>query len=470
MKSNLKTYSISFLLTGQVPVGETVIVRGWVRTRRDSRVGISFIHLYDGSCFATIQVIAPNTLSNYQTEVLGLTAGCSIIVTGQLTKSIGKEQDIEIRATTIQWVGGVEDPETYPISPKRHTLEYLREYAHLRPRTNIIGAVTRVQNSLAQAIHRFLHDRGFYWIRTPVITSNDCEGAGEVFRVSTLDLLNLPFKDKEQIDFNQDFFGQETFLTVSGQLQAEAYCEALSKVYTFGPAFRAEHSETSRHLAEFWMIEPEIAFADLQDNAMLAEDLLKEIFRVVLDECANDMAFFAEHVNPDCVKRLENLITSHFEHIDYTKAIDILQKSNETFEYPAAWGHDLQSEHERYLVEAYVNRPVVITNYPAEIKSFYMRLNDDQKTVAAMDILAPGMGEIAGGSQREERFDVLVKRLEAKGLNREIYEWYLDLRKYGTVPHAGFGIGFERLICYVTGIANIRDAIPFPRYLRHAAF
>ena len=356
------------------------------------------------------------------------------------------------------------------MAAKRHSIEYLREVAHLRPRTNIIGAVARVRHCLAQAIHRFFHEQGFYWVATPLITASDTEGAGEMFRVSTLDLENLPRTDKGAVDFSQDFFGKESFLTVSGQLNGETYACALSKIYTFGPTFRAENSNTTRHLAEFWMIEPEVAFATLADNAKLAEDMLKYVFRAVLTERRDDLEFFAKHVDSDVINRLERFIHSDFAQVDYTDAIEILLKSGKTFEFPVSWGIDLSSEHERYLAEEYFKSPVVVKNYPKDIKAFYMRLNDDGKTVAAMDVLAPGIGEIIGGSQREERLDVLDKRMEEMGLNPEDYWWYRDLRRYGTVPHSGFGLGFERLIVYVTGLQNIRDVIPFPRAPRNANF
>jgi asparaginyl-tRNA synthetase len=463
-------HRIADILNGAVAPGSDVTVKGWVRTRRDSKAGLSFLHVHDGSSFDPIQVVAPSALPNYQADVLRLTAGCSVEVDGALVPSEGKGQRFEVTAASIRVVGWVEDPDTYPISPKRHTYEYLREVAHLRPRTNTFGAVARVRHALAQAIHRFYHDRGFYWVHTPIITASDTEGAGELFRVSTLDLLNLPRTDDGQIDFSEDFFGKQSYLTVSGQLNVEAYCLALTRVYTFGPTFRAENSNTSRHLAEFWMIEPEIAFADLNDNANLAEDFLRYIFRAVLDERADDMAFFAERVDKTCITRIEAFLTSSFERMTYTQAIAALEKSGRAFEYPVRWGIDLQSEHERYLTEELVGRPVVVTDYPKEIKAFYMRLNEDGRTVAAMDVLAPGIGEIIGGSQREERLDVLDARLDQMGLDRRPYWWYRDLRRYGTVPHAGFGLGFERAMNYVTGLGNIRDVIPFPRTPKSADF
>jgi asparaginyl-tRNA synthetase len=463
-------HTIADLLHGVVPPGTSVTVKGWVRTRRDSKAGLSFLHVHDGTCFAPIQVVVPGDLANYQGDVLRLTTGCSVEVEGALTASEGKGQAVEIKAHSVRVVGWVDDPDTYPVSPKRHTYEYLREIAHLRARTNTFGAVARVRDTMAQAIHRFYHERGFYWIHTPIITASDAEGAGKLFRVSTLDLANLPRTENGQVDFTQDFFGRQAFLTVSGQLNVETYCLALTRVYTFGPTFRAENSNTSRHLSEFWMIEPEIAFADLDDDADLAEAFLRYIFQAVLNERADDMAFMAERVDKTCVSRLEAFLQASFERMTYTEAIAALEKSGKAFEYPVQWGIDLQSEHERYLTEELVGRPVVVMNYPKDIKAFYMRLNDDERTVAAMDVLAPGIGEIIGGSQREERLDVLDRRLDEVGLDKSAYWWYRDLRRYGTVPHAGFGLGFERAINYVTGLANIRDVIPFPRAPKSAEF
>ncbi len=451
------------ILAGRAPKDNPVTLKGWVRTRRDSKAGISFVHVSDGSCFHPVQVVAPNTLANYADEVLHLTAGCSVEATGTIVPSPAKGQPFEMQADALQVVGWVEDPDSYPIQPKPHTLEFLREVAHLRPRTNVIGAVTRVRHTIAQSIHRFFDENGFLWVNTPIITGADAEGAGELFRVSTLDLANLPRTAEGGVDFAQDFFGRETFLTVSGQLNVETYCMALSKVYTFGPTFRAENSNTSRHLAEFWMIEPEIAFADLSDNATLAEALLKHVFRTVLTERADDMAFFEERIEKGVIAKLSGIVDSEFVRMDYTEAIGILEKAKQKFEFPVKWGIDLQSEHERYLSEKHAGKPVILMNYPKEIKAFYMRLNDDGRTVAAMDVLAPGIGEIIGGSQREERLDVLDARMAEAGLDREHYGWYRDLRRYGTVPHAGFGLGFERTVAYVTGLANVRDVIPFPR-------
>ena len=455
--------SVQQALSGAVAPGSEVTVRGWVRTRRDSKAGLSFVTVSDGSCFAPIQVVAPADLANYEEEVKRLTAGCSVIVFGVLVASQGQGQGFEIQATGIEVVGWVEDPETYPIQPKAHSLEFLRDVAHLRPRTNLFGAVTRIRHCLAQAVHRFFHENGFYWISTPIITTSDAEGAGQMFRVSTLDMQRLPRDAKGNVDFSKDFFGKETFLTVSGQLNVEAYCLALSKVYTFGPTFRAENSNTTRHLAEFWMIEPEIAFADLNDDANLAEAFLKYLFKAVLAERGDDLAFIAERVDKTAISKLEGIIDSPFERIDYTEAVSLLQKSGHKFDFPVEWGLDLQTEHERWLTEVHIGRPVVVMNYPEQIKAFYMRLNDDGKTCAAMDVLAPGIGEIIGGSQREERLDVLDARMAHFGLDPAHYGWYRDFRRYGTVPHAGFGLGFERLVVYVCGLSNIRDAIPYPR-------
>ncbi len=459
----MSVVSVQKALSGDIDAGSQVTVRGWVRTRRDSKAGLSFVNLSDGSCFAPIQIVATAELSNYESEVKRLSAGCGVIATGTLTASQGAGQSFEIQAASIEVTGFVEDPETYPIQPKPHSLEFLREVAHLRPRTNLFGAVTRIRHCLAQAAHRYFHENGFYWINTPIITTSDAEGAGQMFRISTLDMANLPRTDKGEIDFSRDFFGKEVFLSVSGQLNVEAFCLAMSKVYTFGPTFRAENSHTTRHLAEFWMIEPEIAFADLAEDARVAEEFLKYMFRAVLDERADDMAFIAERVQKDAITRLEKFIEAPFERIEYSDAVKLLQASGKKFDFPVEWGLDLQTEHERWLTEEHVGRPVVVTNYPEHIKAFYMRLNDDGKTVAAMDVLAPGIGEIIGGSQREERLDVLDARMAQFGLDPAHYGWYRDFRRYGTVPHAGFGLGFERLIVYVCGLSNIRDAIPYPR-------
>ena len=460
MKNEL---SLRDILAGRAPADRPVTIRGWVRTRRDSKAGISFIHLSDGSSFHPVQVVAPNTLPNYTDEVMRLTAGCAVEATGSIVPSPAKGQPFEMQASAVKVIGWVEDPDHYPIQPKPHSLEFLREVAHLRPRTNVIAAATRVRHTVAQAIHRFFSENGFLWVNTPIITAADAEGAGALFRVSTLDLANLPRTPDGKPDFTKDFFGREAFLTVSGQLNVEAYCLALTKVYTFGPTFRAENSNTSRHLAEFWMIEPEIAFADLAADADLAEALLKYTFKALLEERAEDMAFFDERIEKGIVAKLQGIVDSEFVRMNYSEAISVLERTKEKFEFPVKWGIDLQSEHERYLTEKHAKKPVIVMNYPKAIKAFYMRVNDDQKTVAAMDVLAPGIGEIIGGSQREERLDVLDARMDEIGIDKEHMGWYRDLRRYGTVPHAGFGLGFERTIAYVTGLTNVRDAIPFPR-------
>ena len=455
-------------LKGEVAVGSQVTVKGWLRSKRDSKAGISFLAVHDGTAFDAIQAVVPSELDNYESEVLKLSTGCAVVVSGELVESQGKGQSVEIHASEVEVVGWVDDAESYPIAKKRHTFEYLRTQAHLRPRTNTFGAITRVRTTLANAIHNYFHDDGFNWINTPIVTGSDCEGAGELFRVSTLDLANLPRDGKGGINFEEDFFAGESFLTVSGQLEVESYCLAMSKVYTFGPTFRAENSNTSRHLAEFWMVEPEIAFADLNDDADLAEALLKHVFTRILEEREDDMAFFQQRIDNTVIDRLRAVIDNNFERMDYSDAINILKNSGKKFEFPVEWGVDMSSEHERFLAEEHVGRPVVVMNYPKDIKAFYMRLNDDEKTVAAMDVLAPGIGEIIGGSQREERLDVLDARMD-EHLREELW-WYRDLRRYGTVPHAGFGLGFERLLNYVTGMENVRDAIPFPRTPGHADF
>jgi asparaginyl-tRNA synthetase len=439
-------------------------VGGWVKTRRDSKAGLSFIQLNDGSCMRNIQIVATNALENYATEILNLTSGCSIIATGEIVASQGKDQAVEMQAHSIQITGSVADPLTYPIQPKPHSLEFLREVLHLRPRTNTIAAMTRVRSVTSNIIQNYMHQQGFNWVHTPVITTNDCEGAGELFRVSTLDQLHI------NKSYAEDFFGKETFLTVSGQLNVEAYCMALSKVYTFGPTFRAENSNTSRHLAEFWMIEPEIAFADLDDIANFCEKMLKHVFKQVLEQANEDMQFFNAFIDKECIARLTAVINSDFERMTYTDAITHLEKSGQKFAYPVKWGLDLQSEHERYLTEQLCKKPVILTNYPKEIKSFYMRVNEDNKTVAALDVLVPGIGEIIGGSQREERFDRLSARMQDLKIDVNSYGWYLDLRKYGTVPHGGFGLGLERLLSYITGLGNVRDVIPFPRTPQNAEY
>jgi asparaginyl-tRNA synthetase len=450
--------------------GAAVVVRGWVRSRRDSKGGFSFIDVNDGSCLDGVQVVADGELANYESEVLRLVTGCALRVEGTLAESPGKGQAVEVHATRVDVLGWVEEPDSYPLQKKRHSFEYLREVAHLRPRSNTLGAVARVRNCLAAATHEFFQDRGFLYLHAPIITASDCEGAGELFTVTALDPAQAPRTEDGGVDFAQDFFGRQAFLTVSGQLAAEAYACALTNVYTFGPTFRAEDSHTSRHLAEFWMIEPEMAFCDLEGDAALAEDYVKHLFRAALDRCPDDMAFFNKWIDKTAIETLEHIAESDFARLTYTEAVDILQASGQDFEFPVEWGRDLQSEHERYLTEQHVGRPVIVTDYPKGIKAFYMRLNDDERTVAAMDVLVPKIGEIIGGSQREERRDVLERRMRDCGLSPEPYWWYLDLRRYGTVPHAGFGLGFERTVQFVTGMANIRDVIPFPRAPKSAEF
>ncbi|AWF81586.1 asparagine--tRNA ligase [Microbulbifer sp. A4B17] len=466
----VKVESVDSLLKSSGREGEEVRVQGWIRTRRDSKAGLSFLAVHDGSCFDPIQVVAENHLHNYQSEVQRLTTGCAVDILGTIKPSEGKGQSIELLATEVQVVGWVEDPDTYPMSPKRHTMEHLREHAHLRPRTNVSGAVARVRNCIAQAIHRFYHENGFLYVHTPILTASDCEGAGEMFRISTLDMENLPRTDKGAVDYSKDFFGEESFLTVSGQLNVESYCLAMSKVYTFGPTFRAENSNTTRHLAEFWMVEPEVAFADLADVADLSEQMLKYVSKAVLEERADDMAFFAQRIDKEAISRLENIVDNDFARINYSEAIEILENCKEKFEFPVSWGIDLASEHERYLAEKHFKKPVIVMNYPKDIKAFYMRMNDDGKTVAAMDVLAPGIGEIIGGAQREERLEKLDERMDEMNVPKEHLDWYRDLRRYGTVPHAGFGLGFDRIVSYVTGMGNIRDVIPFPRTPKNISF
>jgi asparaginyl-tRNA synthetase len=453
---------IADVLGGKVAVGAAVAVQGWLRTRRDTKAGLSFLQVHDGSCFASLQVIAESTLPNYEAEIRHAGTGCAVRVAGVLVASPAAGQAVELRATEVTIIGWVEAPDTYPMQPKRHTPEFLRDVAHLRPRTNLIGAVTRVRNTLAFAVHSFFQARGFSWIHTPILTGSDAEGAGQMFRVSTLDLVNPPRTATGNLDWSQDFFGKPAHLTVSGQLNVECYCLAMSRVYTFGPTFRAENSNTRRHLAEFWMIEPEIAFADLAVDAQLATEFLAHIFRAVLEQRQDDLAFFAERVDAGVVRRLERFVDAPSERMTYTEAVARLEASGAKFEFPVFWGCDLQSEHERWLCEQ-VGGPVIVTDYPAKNKAFYMRMNEDGRTVAAMDVLAPGVGEIIGGSQREERLEQLDARIVAMGLNPADYGWYRDLRRYGTVPHAGFGLGFERAVMYATGVENIRESIPFPR-------
>jgi asparaginyl-tRNA synthetase len=470
MGSPMTPLSCADILAGRAPKDAPATIAGWVRTRRDSKAGISFVHVSDGSSFHPVQVVAPNTLPNYTNEVLHLTAGCAIEASGTIVPSPAKGQPYEMQARAVRVIGWVDDPDSYPIQPKPHTLEFLREVAHLRPRTNVISAATRVRHTIAQSVHRFFDDNGFFWIHTPIITSSDAEGAGELFRVSTLDLANLPRTPQGKIDFTQDFFGREAFLTVSGQLNVEAYCLAMSKVYTFGPTFRAENSNTPRHLAEFWMIEPEMAFCDLQGDMDLGEEFIKAMAQFALGHCAEDLALFARFVDKDLYERLKFVIERPFQRIPYTEAVEILKKSAKQFNFPVDYGQNLQSEHERFLTEEHFRSPVTVFNYPRETKPFYMRLNDDAKTVTAMDVLVPGIGEVIGGAQREERLDQLLDNMKFHKLKPEDYWWYVDLRKYGTVPHAGFGLGFERLLMFLTGVSNIRDVIPFARTPGSAEF
>ena len=450
-------------------IGSQAIVQGWIRSRRDSKGGFSFLDLNDGSSLSGLQVIADGSLANYESEVKHLTAGCSVTVAGEIKASGGKGQATELAATKVV-VHGWADAEAYPLQKKAHTLEKLREWAHLRPRTNTFGAVTRVRNCVSRSIHNFFQDEGFLYIHTPIITASDCEGAGAMFRVTTLDLEKLPREAAGKIKCELDFFGKPTYLTVSGQLEGEIFACSLGKIYTFGPTFRAENSNTSRHLAEFWMVEPEVAFYELTDNMALAERFLKRIFADALAQCAEDMAFFAQHYDATIVPTLEKIVNAEFRRLPYTEAVEILEKSGEKFEFPVKWGADLQSEHERYLTEKKFDGPVILYDYPRTIKPFYMRCNDDGKTVRAMDVLVPKVGEIIGGSQREERLEVLSQRMTEQGLRPEDYWWYLDLRRFGTVPHAGFGLGLERAVQFITGMANIRDVIPFPRTPGSAEF
>ena len=453
-------------LLGRESAGDDVLVQGWVKTRRSSKA-VSFVQISDGSTLTDIQVVADESLPNFQ-AVEALTTGCSVSVVGSLVDSPGKGQKYEIHAKSIEIVGE-SDPDTYPLQKKRHTVEFLRDIAHLRPRTNTFGAMARVRNALAYAIHGFFQEKGFLFLQAPMITTSDAEGAGAMFRVTTLDLEKVPMKDGS-VDVEEDFFGKPTFLTVSGQLEAESFALALSDVYTFGPTFRAENSNTSRHLAEFWMVEPEVAFCDLDGLADLSEEFLKHVFTYVLNHCQEDLGFFNQWYDKTAISTLEGIVNSNFERLTYTEAVDILQASGESFEFPVVWGSDLQSEHERYLAETKVGKPVIVTDYPKEIKAFYMRMNEDEKTVRALDVLVPRIGEIIGGSQREERRDVLLERMRQSGLDEKHYWWYLDLRSYGTVPHSGFGLGFERTVQFVTGVANIRDVMPFPRTPNNAEF
>lgn len=471
------TYTVSTEIREAVPlrvqealqadcVGKQVRVAGWVRTKRPSKAGITFLEINDGSSLRNLQVVAPETLSNYSTDVAQLSTGASVVVQGEMVESPAQGQPTELHAESLEVLGFAPD---YPLAKKRHSFEYLRTIGHLRPRTNTFGAIARVRNEVSRAIHAYFQSRGYLYVQTPVITGSDAEGAGQMFQVTSLDLEHLPLEDG-LVDFSQDLFGRPTHLTVSGQLEAEIMATALSNVYTFGPTFRAENSNTSRHLAEFWMVEPEIAFCDLSLLTDIAEDFLKTLFSDVLTNCPDDMAFFNERIDPTVIATLQHIVDSDFARLSFTEAIDILRRSGQEFEFPVEWGSDLQAEHERYLTEQEFRRPVILTDYPASIKAFYMRLNDDGKTVAAMDVLVPKVGEIIGGSQREERFDVLLERLKAQGLDPEEYWWYLDLRRFGTVPHAGFGLGLERVVQFITGMQNIRDVIPFPRTPRNVEF
>ena len=449
-------------------VGHHAQVRGWVRTRRDSKGGFSFIEINDGSCFGNLQIIADSKLPNYESDILTLTVGSSVVVEGELKASQGQGQATEMAASSLR-VTGLASATDYPLQKKQHTFEKLREWAHLRPRTNTFGAVTRVRDRISFATHEFFHNEGFVLVHTPLITASDCEGAGQMFRVTTLPLDNLPTVNGK-VDTSKDFFGKSAYLTVSGQLEGETYACALGKIYTFGPTFRAENSNTSRHLAEFWMIEPEMAFYELSDNMQLAEAYLKRMVRDVLNDCGEDMAFFDQWVENGLLQRLQAVLDKEFVRLSYTEAIDILSRSSQKFDYPVAWGSDLQAEHERFLTEQHIQGPIILYDYPAAIKSFYMRRNEDGKTVRAMDVLVPGVGEIIGGSQREERLEVLQQRMQEMGLSEKDYWWYLELRKYGTVPHSGFGLGLERAVQFITGMTNIRDVIPFPRYPGSAEF
>jgi asparaginyl-tRNA synthetase len=459
---------IEILKTDRGSAGDSVRVNGWVRTRRDSKAGVSFIELNDGSCLKNLQIVADHSRPAMQGILATVTNGCSLSVEGTVESSPGKGQSVEVHASSMEVLGHAE-PETYPLQKKRHSFEFLRDIAHLRPRTNTIGAAMRVRNRISFAIHQFLEERGFIYIHTPIITASDCEGAGNVFRVTTLDPVpgetNLPTDG-----YSSDFFGRPTFLTVSGQLQAEIYALALGRVYTFGPTFRAENSNTSRHLAEFWMVEPEMAFCDLEGDLKLAEAMVKHLIEAVMDRCADEVEFFTRFIEPSLRETLEQTARQTFEVISYTEAVELLERSGEAFSYPVAWGNDLQAEHERWLTEKVFKKPVAILHFPRSLKPFYMRVNDDERTVAAMDILVPRIGEIIGGSQREDRRDVLVDQMRSKGISIEEYRWYLELRQWGSAPHAGFGLGLERMVQFCTGIPNIREVIPFPRTPGHAEF
>ena len=445
-----------------------VLVKGWVRTRRDSKGGFSFIEINDGSCLKNLQVVTDHNMDGFETASKKIHTGSCVGFIGKLVQSPGKGQSVELQANSIE-VYGEADPEYYPLQKKHHSFEFLREIAHLRPRTNTFGAVMRVRNRLSYAIHNFFQDQGFVYLHTPIITANDCEGAGEIFQVTTLNPGSPPMLDGS-VDYSQDFFGEKTGLTVSGQLEGEVFAMALSEIYTFGPTFRAENSNTSRHLSEFWMVEPEMAFYDLEDDMGLAENFLRYLLKDSLENCSEDLEFFDKQIDKTILGRHREIVDKKFERISYSEAVQLLEKSNKKFNYSVKWGSNLQSEHERYISEEVFNNPVVIYDYPEEIKPFYMKINDDGKTVRAMDVLLPKLGEIIGGSQREDDYDVLVKRMKSKNLNSEDYNWYLDLRRFGSAPHAGFGLGFERLVQFVTGIENIRDVIPFPRTPKNARF
>jgi len=469
MKSLEPSERIRHLLSRR-DFGATVTVQGWVRTRRDSKGGFSFLELNDGSSLKGVQVVADGALPNYEEELKHLSTGCAVRVVGELKESQGKGQDVEVQAREIEVVGWVENPDTYPLQKKRHTMEFLRDVAHLRPRSNTFGAVARVRNCLANATHEFFQERGFLYLHAPIITASDCEGAGEMFTVTALEPEKAPKLPDGKTDYQHDFFGRQARLTVSGQLSAETYACALTNVYTFGPTFRAENSNTPRHLAEFWMIEPEMAFCDLEGDMELAEDYIRYLIRSALEQCPEDMEFFNQWIDKTLMETLRHTLESEFVRVSYTDAVEILERSGQEFEYPTDWGHALQTEHERYLTEEHFKCPVTVYDYPKDIKAFYMRLNDDDRTVAAMDVLVPKIGEIIGGSQREERRDVLERRMRESDLDPDDYWWYLDLRRYGTVPHAGFGLGFERVVQFVTGMANIRDVIPYPRAPKSAEF
>jgi len=459
-----RTRISKILLEDRVDLNQEILIMGWVRTIRDSKE-IVFVEINDGSCMGNLQAVVDNP-DNFP-DLKQIMTGAAVRVAGKLVESPAKGQKYELAASSIRLLG--EADQSYPLQKKRHSFEFLREIAHLRPRTNTFGAINRLRSKIAFAVHKFYQERGFYYIHTPVITASDCEGAGDMFRITTLPLNAVP-EENGKIDYNQDFFGTETFLTVSGQLEAEIAALALGDVYTFGPTFRAENSNTSRHASEFWMIEPEMAFCDLEGDMQIATDFLKYLFSYALEECADEMAFFGKWIDKTVRETLEHIISSEFERLPYTEAIKILEKSKQKFEFPVAWGIDLQSEHERYLTEQVFKRPVIVFDYPKKIKAFYMRVNDDEKTVGAMDVLVPKVGEIIGGSQREERFDVLQAHMEEKGVPLEPYGWYFDLRKYGSAPHSGFGLGFDRTLMYISGMTNIRDVQPFPRVPRWAKF